>query len=100
MMINELGLRLKLERVRCRLTQKDVAKILNIDASSISSYETGNATPPTEVLMKIANIYKVTTDFLLGLEKRSCVFTDGLNDDQVDVLRDVARQFLKDNENK
>lgn len=98
MMINELGLRLKLERVRCNLKQKDVAKLLNIDATSISAYETGNATPPAEVLMKIASIYNVTTDYLLGIERKSIVLTDGLNEDQVNVLRIIARQFMNDNE--
>lgn len=99
-MIDGLGLKLKVERIRCRLKQKEVADILNIDASSISAYETGNATPPTEILMKMANIYRVTTDYLLGLEKKNYVSTDGLNDEQIDVLCNVARQFLKDNENK
>lgn len=99
-MISDLGLRLKVERVRCRLKQKEVAQIVNIDASSISAYETGNVTPPAEILIKLASLYKVTTDYLLGLEKKNTVFTDGLSDEQIYILRQVAGQFIKDNEDK
>ena len=49
------------------ITQQRLAVDLGIDQASISSYESGKYLPTVEVLMKIANYFSVSTDYLLGL---------------------------------
>ncbi len=58
--------KLKELRKSVHLKQQELAEILNLDASSISKYETGKATPSPDVLLKIANYFHVTTDYLLN----------------------------------
>ena len=48
------------------LTQTDVAKILGMSQTGYSKYETGENDIPTAVLIKLADLYKTTTDYLLG----------------------------------
>ena len=49
------------------LTQAEVAKILNISQRGYSHIETGNNDISTENLIKLAKLYNVTTDYILGL---------------------------------
>lgn len=59
--------RLRMLREEKKLTQDDVAKLLNISRSTVSKYESGFLDPSTEVLTEFANIYAVSTDYLLGV---------------------------------
>lgn len=49
------------------LLQKDVAKILEMTQQQYSRYETGIQTITTELLIKLANFYNVSTDYILEL---------------------------------
>lgn len=48
------------------LTQKQVAQILGMSQTGYSKYETGENDIPTAVLIKLADYYNTTTDYLLG----------------------------------
>lgn len=49
------------------LFQKDVATYLQCTQVSYSHYELGKRDIPTDVLIKLALLYKTSTDYLLGL---------------------------------
>ena len=51
------------------LSQKDMAAYLNCTQVCYSYYEIGKRDIPTEVLIKLAKFYNVSTDYLLGLTK-------------------------------
>ena len=59
---------LRIERLKRGLTQEDVAKMLNMARASYAQYETGKNIPTTENIIKLAEIYRVTTDYLLGVD--------------------------------
>ncbi len=46
--------------------QIEVAKYLNIDQSTYSDYENGKINIPIEQLIKIADFYNVSLDYLVG----------------------------------
>ncbi len=48
------------------LKQKDVAEYLGIAQTVYSRYERGFQTIPVEHLLKLADLYNVSTDYLLG----------------------------------
>ena len=48
------------------LRQKDVAEVLGISQTVYSRYERGFQTIPVEHLLKLADFYKTTTDYILG----------------------------------
>ena len=51
------------------LKQKDIAEYLNCSQRAYSNYELGNRNIPNEVLIKLANFYDVSIDYLLGQTK-------------------------------
>ena len=48
------------------LTQKQIAEMLGMSQTGYSKYETGENDIPTSVLIKLADFYSTTTDYLLG----------------------------------
>ena len=48
------------------LNQTQVAEMLGMSQTGYSKYETGENDVPTEVLIKLADFYGVSIDFLLG----------------------------------
>lgn len=58
--------RLREMRVMCHLTQRDIADRLGISQPSYIRYENGTSEPTLENLVKIAEIFDVSTDYLLG----------------------------------
>ncbi len=47
------------------LKQQDIAAILNITQSTYSRYEAGLYDPPTDILIKLADFYHTSIDYLL-----------------------------------
>ncbi len=50
--------------------QIELAKYLNVDQSTYSDYECGKINVPIEQLIKIADFYDVSLDYLVGREKK------------------------------
>ena len=81
-------LKLKEYRLKAKLKQIDVAKILNISQSSYSSYETEKFDMPSKVLIELANLYNVSIDKLLGRTKNYNVNV-GLTDKQIALIKRI-----------
>lgn len=58
--------RLKALRLELGLTQEEIGKKLNKTKNNISQYETGKREPDIETLQKLANLFSVSLDYLLG----------------------------------
>ncbi|MDE5604557.1 MAG: helix-turn-helix domain-containing protein [Eubacterium sp.] len=58
--------RIKDLREDADLKQKEIAAILGIDQRVYSNYETGKREIPTHLLIKLADYYDTTTDYILG----------------------------------
>lgn len=48
------------------LTQTDVAKKLGMSQTGYSKYETGENDIPTQILIKLADFYDTSVDYILG----------------------------------
>ena len=70
-------MRIKNMREDHDLTQKQVAEYLNIKQNTYSQYETGNRQIPIEVLVALAEFYKTSTDYLLGLTDQKKPYSKG-----------------------
>lgn len=58
--------RLKETRMRKKLMQKEIAEHLQIATHSYQNYEGGQRRPDFETLVALADLFDVTTDYLLG----------------------------------
>lgn len=68
---NILVIKLKITRIRDLredkdLKQKELSKYLSIDQSTYSDYENGRINVPIEQLIKIADYYNVSLDYIVG----------------------------------
>lgn len=61
-----LGERLKILRINAGLKQDDLLKKFGLSSARYSQYETGKRSPDYELLIKLADFYDVSLDFLLG----------------------------------
>lgn len=86
---NMLGSRLKALRKEKKLTQKELAEKINVTNVSVSGYESGNRTPDTETLQKLADFFEVSTDFLLGRDDNS--LPNLTKRDEIDVTKDLQK---------
>lgn len=76
--------RLKQLRIENNFLQKEIAQKLKITTSAYGFYEQGKRTPDAETLNKIAELYNVSIDYLLGrtnIRDSADKITKSLNDD-------------------
>lgn len=65
--MSSIGARLKEARELKQYTQKEIAKLLGISIGTLSGYERDYRDPDTLTLKKLAELYEVTLDYLVGL---------------------------------
>lgn len=70
-------------------TQSDLAKKLGITRSSVNAWEMGISVPSTQYVVELANIFKVSTDFLLGVKSTATVNVEGLSEKDVQLVNAV-----------
>lgn len=98
--MHKFSLILKLLRERNKMSQNDVATILGIGRTTYTGYERGNIVPPSDKLQKLAEIFHVTTDFLLGRQDyiicETCHYLyDPTNDIQSNEHEEFHGKFTK-----
>jgi len=64
-MLENLGQRIKSARQKKKLTQADLAKIINVSTATVGQYEVNSSKPSVHVLLKISDACEVNTDWLL-----------------------------------
>ena len=70
---------------------------MGLSKAVVSKYENGLGYPTFDVLILIADFFKVTTDYLLGVEKSKTLDVSTLNETQIDTIRKVITEFNKSN---
>ena len=84
-MVN-FGERLKMLRTEAGMTQNQLADRLGISKSVISYYELKERNPSPEILIRLAEIFHVTTDYLLGIEHKKLLDVSDLADEDMRFL--------------
>ena len=89
----DFGDRLKELRKRSKLSQEQLAQQLGITKGMISSYETSMRMPSYQVLLKIALLFNVSTDYLLGKSKNDMINISDLSEAQKALICEIINQF-------
>ena len=90
--------RIKELREQSKMTQADLSKILGITRSSVNAWEMGISVPSTQYIIRLAEIFKVSTDYLLGVESTVSLSVSGLNQDDISLLVQIINR-LKNKKN-
>lgn len=91
----DFGNRLKTLRLRENMSQAQLAQKLDLTKSVISAYETGIRLPSYDVLIHIAKVFNVTTDYLLGVEKKYEIDLSGLTNAEISALLELIKAMKK-----
>lgn len=87
--------RLKQLRLDKHLTQAQVAERVGVTASMVSSYETDIRLPSFEVMVRIADLFGVTVDYLLCREDKRFLDISALNDEEAAVVCSMVEVLKK-----
>lgn len=95
--MNDFGERLKNLRLQAGITQKQLAERLWLSKATVSYYEQSLRSPSPEILVKLSKIFKVSTDYLLGIEKdeKKLLNISDLTDEEIEVLEKTVMIFRK-----
>ena len=88
-MVN-MGEKLKSLRIEKNLTQKQVADRIGLAISAVSSYESGTRYPSYYALVKLARIFHVSTDYLLGITNTRNIDVTGLRDNEIELVSQLV----------
>ena len=85
----------KIRRLRTAhgITQVELAHRLGVSKQSVSNWESNNIQPSIELLEKIADLFGVTTDYLLGREDLQVLDVSGLTAQQVAHLQKLVEDL-------
>ncbi|WP_338230837.1 helix-turn-helix transcriptional regulator [Lactiplantibacillus paraxiangfangensis] len=64
--MTKLSNRIKELRKQSKLSQRELAHLINVSQQTVGSWETGRSEPNSEMINKLSDYFGVTTDFLLG----------------------------------
>ncbi len=73
-----LGQRVNELRTALGWSQVQLAEKLKISKQTVSNWENENIQPSIEMLVRLANLFHVSTDYLLGLDEAKTLNVDGL----------------------
>ena len=82
----DFGKKLKELRKQSGMTQQQLADKLGITKSVVSYYELSERTPSPEVLKDLALIFRVSADYLLGIERSKTIDVSDLSDEDINLL--------------
>lgn len=90
-----IGSRIKELRNQYKYTQTELAEKVGVTKSTIAAYENNSRQPSYEVLIKMADVFNVSTDSLLLDRKESKIDISGLNPSQISILESLVSYFRK-----
>lgn len=90
-----LGQRICETRTAFGWSQVELAKRLGVAKQTVSNWENDNIQPSIEMLMRLARLFGVTTDYLLGLEQIPRLSVDGLSADVVAHIALLIEDYRK-----
>ena len=61
-----LGTNIKQARATKRMTQDDLAQCINVNRATVANWEIGRTSPDHSIIKQLADVFCVTTDWLLG----------------------------------
>lgn len=92
-----LGQRINELRTSFGWSQVELAKRLGVAKQSVSNWENDNIQPSIEMLIRIAKTFRVSTDYLLGLDNIPRLSVEGLPLNAVAHLGLLIEDFLPEN---
>ena len=82
-MLHSLNENIKRLRIARGMNQVEFARLIGVTKQCVSNWENDNIVPSVDMLVKIADLFKISTDSLLGRDQRACIDVSSLTSEQV-----------------
>lgn len=89
-----LNANIKQLRQSRNMTQTELSERLGVSKQCVSNWENDYIQPSIEMLVKIAEFFKVSTDFLLGIDNRTTIDVTGLSPSEVAHICQIVDDLL------
>ena len=89
----DFGEKLKYLRKKRNLTQTELGSLTGLNKAVISKYENSMHYPSYDTLVVIARVFKVSTDYLLGIEKGRTIDVTGLTESQIETINSIIHEY-------
>lgn len=93
-----IGDRIRQLRKEARMTQPELAEKLNVTRSAVAAYENNTRQPSFHVLVRLAAIFHVTTDYLLVGDTGDSLDINGLSLEQRAIVVNLVNNFKTTNQ--
>jgi transcriptional regulator with XRE-family HTH domain len=84
-------------RIARHISQVELAQELNVSKQCVSNWENDNIQPSIEMLIKIADYFNVTTDYLLDREQETRISVEELTEEQIAHICQIIDDLKKAN---
>ncbi len=95
----KFGEKLKMLRTGQNLTQQQLATRLGVQKSVVSYYESGERSPSTDVLIKLAGVFHTTVDYLLDVKRERVIDVSELSESEIAAVTAVVEALRKHHTN-
>ena len=76
------------------MTQTQLAEKLGVSKQSVSNWENDNIQPSIEMLIKMADLFAVSTDYLLDRDDKKYIEVSGLTKNQVAHVQQLVKDIV------
>ena len=83
--------KIKMLRNANNMTQSELARKLNITRSSVNAWEMGISIPSTTFIVELAQLFRVSTDYLLDLPTHNSIDISTLNETEISIVYNLIR---------
>lgn len=91
----DFGDRLRELRTKEGLTQQQLGDLIGVTKSMVSYYEVKERTPAPATLVRIAQVFHVTADYLLDMEDGKTINIEGLDAHDEEIVRRMVATMRK-----
>lgn len=85
--------KIKILRDKAGMSQAQLAKKLDVTRSSVNAWEMGLSTPTTQYVAAMAQLFHVSADYLLGIEKCIQITLDGYSQEETKLIFNLLKYF-------
>ncbi|MBQ2898916.1 MAG: helix-turn-helix transcriptional regulator [Oscillospiraceae bacterium] len=90
-----LNQRIRELRLAKNISQVKLAELLGVTKQSVSNWENDNIQPSIEILVKLAKIFDVSTDYLLALENSRSIDVSDLSPEEIAHIQLIINDIRK-----
>lgn len=85
--------RIKELREQKLFTQAELARKLGITRSSVNAWEMGISVPSTQYIVELSNVFGVSTDYLLCVDKSATIDVTGLSEKDIQLVYKIINHL-------